>query len=158
MEGMTLTSRYHKASESLLTRLFAIKSLENRRERLRIYQLPDTVVVVRYSAAALVPQWALSSPFFNITRTADELSIVCSLRSVPEDVQGQGPWSVFQLEGPIPFTQTGVLASVLDPLAERRIGIFAISTFDTDYVLVTAKDSTDAVAVLQDAGHEIIER
>ena len=99
----------------------------------------------------------MSPPFFCITSTQEDLSLVCSAEGVPSGVRREGPWRVFQLEGPIPFTMTGVLASVLNPLAENRVGILALSTFDTDYVLVHAGDAAMAVSVLQKAGHEIIE-
>lgn len=122
---------------------------------LRIRLLPDAVCVCRLAADAQVPQWALSSPVFSITRAADELSVLCRAECVPAGVQAQGPWRVFQLEGPIPFTETGVLARILNPLAERKIGIFAISTFDTDYILVAATHVESAVSALRAAGHAI---
>jgi hypothetical protein len=99
----------------------------------------------------------MSPPFFCITSSREELSLVCSVESVPSGVHWEGPWRAFQLEGPIPFTLTGVLASVLNPLAEHRVGIFALSTFDTDYVLVNAGEANMAASVLRGAGHEIVE-
>jgi hypothetical protein len=122
----------------------------------RIRLLPDSVSVCRLPADAQIPRWALTSPVFSITRTTEELSVVCNTEGVPQDAQAQGPWRIFQLEGPIPFTETGVLAKILNPLAERKIGIFSISTFDTDYILVAANDVESAASALRAAGHAIV--
>ena len=102
-----------------------------------------------------LPDWANSGAFVSVTRTADELSIVCLAQAVPAGVQSAGPWRCFKLRGPFPFTQTGVLASFLEPLAEAGIPILAVSTFDTDYVLVTEALFGAAVEVLRSAGHEL---
>jgi len=122
----------------------------------RIRVLIDVVALCRLSAGAPVPSWALSSPLFSITRTAEELSIVCRTENVPDGVQSEGPLRVLQLEGPIPFSLTGVLAAILNPLAERGISIFAVSTFDTDYILVRSNDVDVAVSALRAAGHQIV--
>ena len=124
--------------------------------KFRIRLLPGALAVCKLPAGSPIPPWAISPPFFCITSTREELSLVCSAEVVPSSVHWEGPWRAFQLEGPIPFTLTGVLASVLNPLAENRVGIFALSTFDTDYVLVNAGDATVAASVLRGAGHEIV--
>ncbi len=107
----------------------------------------------RLGAEAPVPAWALESAFFSVVRTSDELSIVCGEERVPQDVPGEKGWVALKLEGPFPFSLTGVLAAFLEPLAEARIPIFALSTFDTDYVLVKQEDAARAVEVLTAAGH-----
>ena len=122
----------------------------------RIRLLPDSVYVCRLPADAQIPPCAIASPIFSITRTAEELSLICREDCVPQHAQTQGPWRIFQLEGPVPFTETGVLARILDPLADQRIGIFAISTFDTDYILVAATAVEGAVSALRAAGHVIV--
>ena len=93
-----------------------------------------------------------------MTRSADELSIVCEDRiceehRVPEGVRVERGWVALKLEGPFPFSMTGVLASFLQPLAEKKIPIFAVSTFDTDYVLVKHKDLERAKKALGATGH-----
>ena len=103
--------------------------------------------------------WALESGFFCVVRTRDELSIVCSEDVCPEDYMpdaalAERGWLALKLEGPFPFSMTGVLASFLQPLAEARIPIFAISTFDTDYVLVKRENLEQEVVALGAAGHE----
>ena len=83
-----------------------------------------------------------------MTRTARELSVVCESRFVPDHVRAERCWSVLELEGPIPFEQTGVLSSIVQPLAEARVSVFAISTYDTDYVLVRTERLQDAIRAL----------
>ncbi len=89
-------------------------------------------------------------------RTGDELSIVCSEDRVRDDTLAERGWVALKLEGPFPFSLTGVLASFLQPLAEAQIPIFAISTFDTDYVLIKRENVSKAIVVLDTAGHEQI--
>ncbi|MEM6456401.1 MAG: ACT domain-containing protein [Acidobacteriota bacterium] len=114
--------------------------------------LPTDLVVCRLPPGADWPAWATSGPLVSISRTADELSVVCAAADVPDDVPAtmrcEPDWRAFKVEGPLDFGLTGVLASLANPLAEAKISIFAISTFDTDYVLVKAVDLDAAAAVL----------
>jgi hypothetical protein len=97
-----------------------------------------------------------TEPFFSITGTPDELSLVCPAASVPTDIQADRGWRCFKLHGPFEFSLTGILNSITIPLAEAGVGIFAISTYDTDYVLVKEHDVQRAITVLTEAGHTII--
>ena len=110
----------------------------------------------RLGSDARIPAWAFAdeSEFFCVVRTADELSIVCAEDRIPDSVRAERGWPALKLEGPFPFSMTGVLASFLQPLAEAEIPIFAISTFDTDYVLIRCGDLELAVRALVAAGHE----
>jgi uncharacterized protein len=90
------------------------------------------------------------------TRTAEELSIVCPADQAPANAKCESSWTCFKLEGPFPFALTGVLASFIDPLAQRGVAIFAVSTFDTDYVLVKEEHLAAALEALRAAGHELI--
>jgi uncharacterized protein len=90
-----------------------------------------------------------------VTRTVEELSIVCEEARVPEGIRAERNWVALKLEGPFPFSMTGVLASSLEPLAKRNISIFAIATFDTDYVLLKREDLEAALRTLEEAGHGI---
>jgi hypothetical protein len=113
--------------------------------------------IVRLGSDEPTPQWAaLARPFSSLTRTSDELSIVAPESCVPSGVASESDWVVIKLHGPFPFTQIGVLSSVASPLAQAGIGIFAVSTFDTDYVLVKAGDAVSAREVLVAAGHELV--
>ena len=113
----------------------------------------------RLASDGRIPAWALESDFFCVVRTSDELSIVCredvcTADRMPDGAPTERGWLALKLEGPFPFSMTGVLASFLQPLAEARIPIFAISTFETDYVLIKSKNLEQAVAALGTAGHE----
>ena len=115
--------------------------------------LPVTLAVCRLYASAQIPDWA--GNLFSITRTHDELSIVCPQRDVPAGIQCERDWRVLKVAGPLDFTLTGVLVALAAPLAQAGISIFAISTFDTDYVLGKEAKLESAVAVLSQAGHHV---
>jgi hypothetical protein len=114
-----------------------------------------TFAVCRLGADATIPAWATPGHFFSITRTADELSVVCCQDAVPEGVVGERGWRCLRVAGTMPFSVVGVLASLAAPLAEAGISVFAVSTFDTDYLLVKAADLEMALTALTQAGHSI---
>lgn len=116
--------------------------------------LDDTFAVCRLDPASAVPEWA-AGVFVSVTRTAGELSVVCPQASVPEGVRHEPGWRCFRLAGPIGFDQVGVLAALLVPLADEGVGVFALSTFDTDYVLVKTADVPRAADALRRAGHAV---
>lgn len=118
--------------------------------------LGDRLAVCRLDAGSDVPPWPAPDGFLAITRTADELSVVCREDAVPEDVRREKGWRAMKLEGPFEFTEVGVLASVATPLADADVGIFAVSTNDTDYVLVKDEQLDRAVAALREDGREIL--
>ncbi len=117
--------------------------------------LPRAFAVCRLEALGPVPEWARGGAFCSITRTTAELSIVCEERLVPKGVQHDRGWRSLKLVGPFDLDLTGVLASVLQPLADAGVSIFAVSTFDTDYVLVRSARLEQAVAALRAAGHQV---
>lgn len=122
----------------------------------RLKLLAGSYAISRLEATASIPSWADGDGFVSIGRTEDELSVVCLEARVPEAVRSDGGWSAFKLEGPFAFSETGVLLSVIEPLSTRGIGIFAVSTFDTDYLLIKAGDADRARALLEAAGHSFI--
>lgn len=127
------------------------------RHKLRYSLLPGLFAICKLPAHAPVPGWISSArAFCSVTRTQDELSIVCSEDSLPSGVSASVGWVCMQLAGPFAFSETGILSSFLEPLARHNIGIFALSTFDTDYVLIQQKFWTEASRVLREAGHEEI--
>jgi hypothetical protein len=113
--------------------------------------LPELLAVCRLAASDRVPSWALElhEGLVSITRTPDELSIVCPDAAVPPDVEVESGWRALKVPGPIPFDQIGILASLADPLAAAGVSIFAVSTYDTDYVLVKEADLERALAALE---------
>ncbi|MGA7590788.1 MAG: ACT domain-containing protein [Candidatus Sulfotelmatobacter sp.] len=125
---------------------------------LKFRELPGLYVIVRLNPDASIPDWATKADFTSITRTADELSIVCPLDNIPKDL-ARGPlWICLKLEGPFPFSQTGVLLSFIAPLSNNCVPIFAISTYDTDYVLVQEEFAASTLRALGSAGHEFLPR
>jgi len=116
--------------------------------------LADRLTLCQLASDATVPSWAQEGGFFCVTRTSTELSVVCEDHLVPEGVRIERGWIALKLEGPFPFSMTGVLASFLNPLAKAAIPIFAISTFDTDYVLIKSESLQPARTALGAAGHQ----
>ncbi|HXT38235.1 MAG TPA: ACT domain-containing protein [Chloroflexota bacterium] len=122
---------------------------------LRLRTLPGWFSVCRFAAGSPLPAWALDGTFSSITRTKDELSVVCAADVVPGWVQREDGWRCLMLLGPFPFNMVGILLSVLAPLAEAKVGVFALSTYDTDYVLVKDADLARALEALAEAGHTV---
>jgi uncharacterized protein len=102
------------------------------------------------------PDWDWrSGPLASITYTDSETSVVCAFDSVPSDVVRQGPLVGFEIAGPLDFTLVGVLSGLLDPLAKQGISILALSTYDTDWILVDAERSEDAAVIWKRGGHTV---
>lgn len=118
--------------------------------------LKDRFAVCRLSNEEEIPHWAKESNFFSITRTLDELSIVCLQGDVPDEVQCEKDWSALKVEGPLDFSLIGILSSISTILAENKISIFAISTYDTDYILVKHSEINKAIEVLSNKRYKII--
>ena len=112
--------------------------------------------VCRFPTGTALPHWFHPGGFASVSWSDEELSIVCDEGMVPEDVQCEREWSCLMLQGPIPFHVTGVLVQVLQPLAVAKIGIFAVSTFDTDYVLVKQHDFEAAKRTLVESGLTVL--
>lgn|SRR5689334_10843526 len=121
-----------------------------------VLRIPGEFAICRLPADQAVPPWLSGKPFTSVTRTGDELSIVCPASDVPAHVHQEGGWQVLKLQGPFAFTETGVLLGLLQPLAQAKVGILAFSTFDTDYVLVKSTQSAAAAAALAAAGYEVL--
>lgn len=122
---------------------------------LTLEQFPEKIAVVRLPPGAEVPDWAESSSLFSITATALETSLVCAARSVPRKARQAGPFSAFAVRGPLDFALTGVLASLLAPLAAEEVSVFTISTFDTDWILVPAGEADRAAEAWRRSGHVV---
>ena len=115
---------------------------------LTLVPVDGSFVVCRLAADAPVPAWAAGGPFVSITRTATELSVVCRQEAVPEGVRCERGWRCLRVAGTLDFSLVGVLASLLNPLAEAGISVFVVSTFDTDYLLVKEDNLEAATEVL----------
>ncbi len=117
--------------------------------------LPGRYSVCRLAADAEIPAWVQYGDFFSITRTAAELSLVCGEAVVPAGIRCEPGWRALRLEGPFAFDQIGILTAVLAPLARAGVSVFALSTFDTDYVLVKEHLLERARSALAAAGHRL---
>lgn len=126
------------------------------RHALKFRQLPGLYAVVRLACEESIPDWATKGDFTSITRTADELSVVCPADNLPPEIHSPERWNCLKLEGPFPFSLTGVLLAFIEPLSTNGVPIFAISTYDTDYVLIPEKRMGGVVDLLGQAGHELI--
>jgi uncharacterized protein len=112
--------------------------------------------IARLGLGDPVPAWAQKAGFVSVTRTREELSIVCSAAAIPSDVVCRAGWRCLRVAGVLDFSLTGVLSSLAEPLARAGIPIFVISTFNTDYLLVEGGNLDRALAALENAGHHAI--
>jgi hypothetical protein len=119
---------------------------------LNLQLLADTFAVCRLGGDAPIPLWFTTGEFSSITRTPDELSIVCRQDAVPMGIHCERDWRGLRVAGNIPFTVIGVIAQLTAPLAEAGISVFAVSTFDTDYLFVKQETLTRAIAALRVQG------
>ena len=117
--------------------------------------LRDSFAMVRLPADAPLPPWVTHGDFFSITRTSDELSIVCRADQVPNGIAAEAGWRALKVAGPFALSEIGVLSALAAPLAGAKVSLFAISTFDTDYLLVSEQQLPAAVAALKGAGHRV---
>jgi uncharacterized protein len=123
--------------------------------KLTLSFLHDKFAICSLAQDARIPDWSLEGSFISITRTSEELSIVCPQANVPEQVKCEAGWRCLKVKGPLEFPLIGVLASLATPLASAGVSIFALSTFNTDYLLVKENFFETALQVLSQAGHKI---
>jgi hypothetical protein len=125
--------------------------MDFRKLNLRI--LPKRLAVCRLDAEAPLPDWIEQSGFYAITRTEEELTIVCDETLVGLGVTSEKGWRCFKVEGSIDFSEIGIVFSLTRPLTESAVPVFLMSTFDTDYLMVKEKDLAKAIAALTAEGH-----
>jgi uncharacterized protein len=152
---MTFLNDLVKLSKSTgISKLFS-----NRQEKI-MRSIPITVYPGRYgvcrlNASEANPSWATDGEFCSITRTRDELSIICLENNIPANIKHEGDWRVLKMEGPLDFSEIGILAGMITPLAQNGISILAVGTFDTDYILVKNVNLAAAIQVLEEADFQI---
>jgi hypothetical protein len=118
--------------------------------------LQGTYAICRFSTNETIPQQIYASSFYSITKTVEEISIVVEESLVPDKTSKvEKNWRIFKVEGPLDFGLTGILNSLTRPIAEAGISIFAISTFDTDYIMVKESKLDLVVEVLEKSGHVV---
>lgn len=122
---------------------------------LKLTLLSGRFAICKFTPDSSLPDWVMNSPVFSISRTFDELSIMCEEQYIPVEIERESGWRAFKFEGPFDFQQVGILNAVTAPLAQAKIGIFAISTYDTDYVLIKELHLNKTISALSDYGHKI---
>lgn len=115
--------------------------------------LPGTWAVAQLPAGTALPAWAQGHEFVSITHAADEISIVCPADAVPDAIKAERGWVLFKVKGPLDFSEVGVLASIVAPLAAARVPVLALGTYHTDYILVKQTDVPAVIAAWREAHH-----
>ncbi len=116
--------------------------------------MEGTFTLHRLAADASIPEAVVDSPFFSVTRTPDELSIVVPEGIVLSGTRKEPGWACIKALGPLDFGLTGILAGISTLLAGEGISIFAVSTFDTDYIMIKQNVVLQAVEALEMAGYQ----
>lgn len=117
--------------------------------------LAGEFAICRLGPSEEIPPWARGPGLVAAVRTDDHLTVVCGWDRVPDGVRRSGPWSALAVNGPMELTEVGVIAAIAAPLAAAGVSLFAVSTFDTDVVLVPADRLAAAVEALRGAGHRL---
>ena len=124
-------------------------------KKLSLRILPDRMAVCRFEPTAPLPDWMGEAGFYSLTRTDEELTIVCPEAHLTPGAISENGWRCFKVQGLLDFSEIGIIFSVTRPLAENGVSVFVISTFDTDYFMVKEKDLAKAIDALSAEGHEI---
>jgi hypothetical protein len=123
---------------------------------LQLSLLKDKYGICSLPNTAPIPDWALKESLISITRTEEELTIVCRQDLIPPQCKCDLNWRCFRIDGTFDLNQTGVISSISSPLANTGISIYCISTYNTDYFLVKEENVEQTISVLSDCGHSII--
>ena len=123
---------------------------------MNIKVLKDRYAICRLESEDMVPLWVDTKNFISITRTEDELSIVCIDKNIPNEIKSEKGWRVLKVEGPLDFSLIGILSEISGILAKEKISILVVSTFDTDYILVKEENFEKSIKVLSDNNINII--
>lgn len=114
--------------------------------------IDGSYAVCKLEGNAPTPDWINKNSFHSITRTEDELSVVCLDHDLPDEVQTEPGWKIIKVLGPLDFSLVGILHSILTPLKDAGVSVFAISTFETDYILLKEKNLPESMRALKNAG------
>ncbi len=115
--------------------------------------LPERLAICRLPPEEALPERPPHARFWSVTHTEEELSIVLPEEYAPAGSRAETGWRGLKVQGPLDFDLTGILASLAAPLAEASVSIFAISTYNTDYILVKENDLEKAKQALRASGH-----
>lgn len=117
--------------------------------------LEEKYCVAKLGANSMMPAFPSGDGLYSVTRTSDEVSVVCEETLAPEGAEVERNWRALKVQGPLEFSLKGVLASLLNPLAEAGVSVFAVSTYDTDYILLPQYHLATALKTLELAGHRL---
>jgi hypothetical protein len=119
--------------------------------------LKDDFAVCRLSAFEPLPDWVFKNPLSSITKTPEEYSVVCPQEVIPEQVKlaREGEWKCLKIQGPLDFSEFGIISNLTSILAAAEISVFVLSTYETDYILVKRMNIEKAAKVLSDSGHDV---
>lgn len=124
--------------------------------KVTLKRLEGGYAISRLDPDAPIPVWADGAGFSSISRTEDELSIVSRAERIPAGVRHDIGWTCYRFVGPFAFDETGIVSSVIGPLSAKGFGIFVVSTFDGDHLLLKTATSPAAEEILAEAGHTVI--
>ena len=122
---------------------------------MKLHTLDELYAIVRLEPDAELPDWVRGGHFWSVTRSENELSVVCREEDVPTDASAERGWCALELAGPLDFSLTGVVAALVTPLADAAVPILVLSTFETDYLFVRERDLERSVDALAEAGHSV---
>jgi hypothetical protein len=125
-------------------------------KKLSLKILPDRMAVCRFDPAAALPDWIAEASFCSITRTEAELTIVCPEIHLAPGISSEAGWRCFQVQGPLDFSEIGIIFSLTRPLAANGVSVFVMSTFNTDYLMVKDNDLAKAIDALTAEGHRVL--
>ena len=125
-------------------------------KKLSLKILPDRMAVCRFDPAVAVPDWIAEVGFYSLTRTEEELTLVCPETRLAPGISSEAGWRCFQVQGQLDFSEIGIILSLTRPLAENGVSVFVISTFNTDYLMVKENDLAKAIGALTAEGHQVI--
>jgi hypothetical protein len=126
--------------------------------KLSLSILDETFAICSLDKSSLIPEWVTSSDFYSVTKTYDELSIVCPQHKIPAGIKFNKGWKCFKVQGPLDIDIVGILASLSMPLASAGVSIFVFSSYDTDHIMVKAYDMEKAIEVLRKEGYTVIDK
>jgi uncharacterized protein len=114
--------------------------------------LPNEYALCRLEVNDTVPAWALSSSFYTISKTTDELSVVCETTCVPEGIKFDKGWRLLKIAAVLDLSLTGITAKFSTALANAGVNLCVIATYDTDYIMVKEEKLLVAIEALEHAG------
>lgn len=118
-------------------------------KKLTVSMLPEKFGICHFNKNSHIPDWATGeTSFTSITLTSNELSIICPQDKIQAGVMFEKDWRAFKVKGPLGFTLTGIVSSLSAPLAEAKISILYVSTYETDYLFVEDKNLERAKEIL----------